>query len=625
MILSYGVIIPEFHVLDNCNPVCYHELSEGILRRKGDRMEKKQYKKRKRKKQRRKKQPSMAAAGVCLLMAVLVLSSLLLYKHYTQMVQVSGNGIQWTDANRWTLLDVNGYSEEIIACEMDGNLYISAEYINEQHAEEAMFLDTDQGRIYYTTASKKNVFTPDSATVYVNGEEYVYERIFNTYEGQWLVQLEWASQQFGIEYFQNPDQKIVTLYPDERDTARVSGSEIYLKKSALGGSIIDAITGNTEGYAYYRVLQDKEQVVVLGQESDHMLVMTEDGYRGYVEKTALEQTEKQYTVNPDAAIVELPESRKIEGNVVLAWHQDYTGSFTETTKETFAAAKGIVNVISPTWFKFTDSGKLTSCANGEYVKWAHEEGYQIWALIDNDFTDEKTQIVLKSEEMRTGLIEELLEACETLNLDGINVDFEALSEETAPYFVEFMRELAAVLRPAGYCVSVDVSVPEAWSYYYRRDLLAQCCDYVIVMGYDEHYRGGGVTGSVSSIPWAAEAAANMLEQAPAGKVILGVPFYTQLWVTGSDGRINNEAMSMETVLSWIQEYHAELRYDEVSGQDYASCESGGNRYEIWIENEMSMEKRMQIAEDNQMAGVACWKMGMETEELWSVIQEYAAD
>ena len=54
-------------------------------------------------------------------------------------------------------------------------------------------------------------------------------------------------------------------------------------------------------------------------------------------------------------------------------------------------------------------------------------------------------------------------------------------------------------------------------------------DYVIIMGYDEHYATSPEAGSVASIGWVREGIENTLEEVPAEKVINAVPFYTRLW------------------------------------------------------------------------------------------------
>ena len=58
-------------------------------------------------------------------------------------------------------------------------------------------------------------------------------------------------------------------------------------------------------------------------------------------------------------------------------------------------------------------------------------------------------------------------------------------------------------------------------------------DYVIIMGYDEHWHGSGEPGSVASIQYVSNGLDRTLqeEQVPKEKVINAVPFYTILWKT----------------------------------------------------------------------------------------------
>ena len=68
-------------------------------------------------------------------------------------------------------------------------------------------------------------------------------------------------------------------------------------------------------------------------------------------------------------------------------------------------------------------------------------------------------------------------------------------------------------------------------------------DYVIMMGYDEHF-AGGEAGSVSSINYVKNGIAGMLENVPREKLIGGVPFYTRLWTEAGDGTITSKAMGI---------------------------------------------------------------------------------
>lgn len=571
----------------------------------------------------RRRHPYGRAIWSCLLLVIVLAAGLLFYKHYTKMRKIEQQSIAWEDSSRWQVQYGDSYSEEIVACMMEDSLYVSASFINETYGDWALFLDESHGKIYYTTASRKTVYTVDSSTVSVQGDEQQSDIVFRTYNDTWLVKLDWAKEQFGIDYALNEEQDILTLYPNERQNARIDGGgeTVYLKQSPQEGRIIDAIRGNTTGYSYYRIVEDGETVTLAGENDGYALIVTSDGQMGYVKKEYLTEMTTVLTTKPEQETIMIPETRQLKEKVVLAWHQNYSGTFSEEMAALFDDAKGIVNVISPTWYKFSEEGELLSAANQEYVDWAHDQGYQIWALFDNDFDDSHTYSVIQDEEKRTALITALLRQCQELQLDGINVDFESLSEDTAPYFIEFIRELAAVLRPAGYYVSVDVTVPQGWSSYYRRDLLAACCDYVIVMGYDEHYSGGGVAGSVGSMTFIEEAVAALLEQMQSDKLALAVPFYTRLWST-SEGVVTDQALGMKEAEDLLADKQVQTSYDEETGQDYATYEEDGLLYEIWMENEASMEKRLRVASDNSLAGVACWKIGLEKDEIWPYFRQY---
>ena len=58
--------------------------------------------------------------------------------------------------------------------------------------------------------------------------------------------------------------------------------------------------------------------------------------------------------------------------------------------------------------------------------------------------------------------------------------------------------------------------------------MANFADYIIIMGYDEHYKGSDA-GSVASINWVNDGVTNTLDEVPADQVILGMPFYTRIW------------------------------------------------------------------------------------------------
>ena len=70
----------------------------------------------------------------------------------------------------------------------------------------------------------------------------------------------------------------------------------------------------------------------------------------------------------------------------------------------------------------------------------------------------------------------------------------------------------------------------------------------------------------------------------------------------------------------MQENNAKLYWQEELGQYYAEVEKDGGLYSIWLEDERSLGLKMQLIRDNELAGVACWKLGFEPEEIWDVVK-----
>ena len=119
-------------------------------------------------------------------------------------------------------------------------------------------------------------------------------------------------------------------------------------------------------------------------------------------------------------------------------------------------------------------------------------------LVDNFSENMSTTTVLSNTAARQNLENQLVTYALKAGLDGINVDFESLSEDVGIHFLEFLRELSIECHKNNLVLSVDNPVPEDFTSHYDRAEQGRVVDYVIIMGYDEHY-AGGEAGSVSSI------------------------------------------------------------------------------------------------------------------------------
>ena len=357
---------------------------------------------------------------------------------------------------------------------------------------------------------------------------------------------------------------------------------------------------------------------LMNEGEDWDQVATDDGYIGYIQKkkvSAADTTDYKRSFKAEAYSY-----FTMDEPVNLAWHQvtstDANNYFADTTQNMTG-----VNVISPTWFSVSDNdGNVSSLASGEYVMQAHEKGLKVWGLVDNFSENMSTTTVLSNTAARQNLENQLVTYALKAGLDGINVDFESLSEDVGIHFLQFLRELSIQCHENNLVLSVDNPVPEDFTSHYDRAEQGKVVDYVIIMGYDEHYVGSDA-GSVASLPWVEQGVKDTLAEVPAKRTILAIPFYTRLWKTTDGGAVTSEAIGMDQAQQAISDNGAETYWDKTTSQNYGTYEGDGATYQIWLEDSKSIAEKVKLIPKYKLAGVAEWKLGFENSGIWSVITE----
>lgn len=346
-------------------------------------------------------------------------------------------------------------------------------------------------------------------------------------------------------------------------------------------------------------------------------VATDDGYIGYIDKKKVGEAEK--TKFERSFNREQYSYLTMDSKVNMVWHQvtstDANAYFADAT----ANMTG-VNVISPTWFYLTDtSGNIASIASADYVSQAHEKGLQVWGLIDNFTQEVSTTETLSSTAARQNIISQLIQAAQDVGMDGINVDFESLSEDVGTHFLEFLRELSIECHKNNLVLSVDNPVPEDFTSHYDRAEQGRVVDYVIIMGYDEHYVGSEA-GSVASLPWVEQGIQDTLKEVPAKRVINAIPFYTRLWRT-TGGNVTSEAIGMDQAQQTIADNNVETYWDKTTSQNYGKYDIDNSTYQIWLEDAQSVAEKVKLVSKYDLAGVSAWKLGFENNGIWQVISD----
>ena len=493
----------------------------------------------------------------------------------------------------------------------DGVCYFDLAMVH-KYFNDRFYEDKKEGLLLYALPDKIVRTEIGTNTLTSGSEAGTRDYVIARYEGDMLyIAADYVKEyaNFSYELFTDPNHMQVYTEWNERQVAVIAKDTQVRYQGGIKSDILKDVSKGDE-------------VVVLETMENWSKVKTKDAFIGYVENKKLEGQRAQTPIPVTDYVEPVYESNTRDYKINMAWHGVGSKEGNETLDAMLSQTKG-VNVISPTWFTLVgNEGDFSSFATQSYVDKAHDRGIEVWALVGNvESVDVDMYEVLAGTTNRTHLIEGLIKTALEYNLDGLNIDFENISLDAGEPFVEFIRELSIPCREHGIVLSVDNYVPMGHTDHYNRAEQGLVADYVVIMGYDEHYSGSDEAGSVASISFVERGISDTVEQVPAEKVINGIPFYTRIWETAGTN-ISSQAVGMEMAQAYIREHGITTRWDEETCQNYGEFQSGDSFCQVWLEDAESIRVKLQVMQSQGIKGVASWKLGLETPAVWDVIAEY---
>ena len=509
----------------------------------------------------------------------------------------------------------------------DGQYYVAYQVLRDK-INSRFYWDANERVLLYTLPDG-NISVSENSSEYTavnetKSEDYV---ILKTDGDIAYIALPFIQEYTNMEYSveQEPNRAIITSKWGEIETAEVKKDT---QVRYLGGVKSPILTE----------VKKSDKVTVLEDEDDWMKVATADGYVGYIKTKFLKNQKKEKTSRDftEPVYSDMTEDHSIN----MAWHNVTNAAANNAVQQVLASTSGLTT-IAPTWFSLADTeGNISSIADADYVNYAHQRGLEVWALLDNFDQNVDDMELLSHTSSRENLENQLVNAALQNGIDGINVDFEQIPTDVGEHYIQFIRELSVKCRTNNLVLSVDNYVPKGYNTHYHREEQGIMADYVIIMGYDEHFAGSYEAGSVASYDYVKEGIEETLRDVPAAKVINAVPFYTRLWnetpkteeelaeEQGTEAanypmNVTSEALGMEEAVQRVSEAGATATWDDTVKQNYAEWTGDdGSTYKIWLEDASSLEVKLGLMKDNKLAGTAAWKLGFETSDIWDLIQGY---
>lgn len=491
----------------------------------------------------------------------------------------------------------------------NNNVFISMTDVK-NYFDKYIEYDKENGDIITTSEINIAKLSTKNNKIMINGEEE--ELNSKAIEKEEIIYLPFSeiSQKVydvNLEYIQDTNTIIIDSLDRKQETSTINKTTKIKYKPQVFSRTLGKIKEN-------------EKVVFIEEKEDWAKVRTIDGTIGYIKKDKLSdikvvREEKNYI-------------NKLEGKINLVW--DYYSEYAKAPDRENENMNG-VNVVSPSFFSIMkgSNGEINDNVKSEgkkYIKWAHNNNYQVWAMFSNNSLKDTTSQILNDYEKRESMIENLIKLVETYDIDGINVDFENMNESDKNVYSRFLIELAPRLKKMGKTLSVDVTAPDGsatWSLCFDRDVIADVSDYVIFMAYDQYGTSSSKAGTTAGYNWVEANIKKFLgqEDVPPEKIVLGIPLYMRTWEEKQDGTYVPNVVNMNDLFDVLPANQV-ATWDEELKQYYVEYEKKGKKYKMWIENEKSIGEKINLAKKYNLAGIAFWEKDREpNNEFWTFVKE----
>lgn len=130
----------------------------------------------------------------------------------------------------------------------------------------------------------------------------------------------------------------------------------------------------------------------------------------------------------------------------------------------------------------------------------------------------------------------------------------------------------------------------------------------------------------------------MLGEVPANKLVLGIPFYTRIW-TESYGRAQSKTLTIADSRNYLKAFEDNVVWnDQLRGYTLTIPSQGlvkkdpriplilnhqsGTVQKIWFEDNKSLEEKLALVNELQLAGFAAWRKGFEDKDINDMIYQY---
>ena len=342
--------------------------------------------------------------------------------------------------------------------------------------------------------------------------------------------------------------------------------------------------------------------------------------------------EKEENKKRDSAIF-----NKTSGAFIrAAFYTPWSGSKSVPSLERYGDK---INVIFPEWF-FIDAknSSIETRIDSAGLSQMRKKNLRIMPMLTNfnsfkkdkngelrpDFDGSLIHTILNDTIKQQKFIQQIVDTLLAYHFQGINVDFEEITETTNLPLTRFQKKLYTALHAQNLIVTQDVS---AMNDDYDFEKLSAYNDYVILMAYDQYNNSSG-PGPICDQKWVEEAVDQAAKKMDSRKIILGLAGYGYDWTswTNKDGTVEKEVYdrTYAEAIDQARIARASIDFDNDNyNLHYSFTEkmydssSPTIKHDVWFTDAATTFNVMRFADEYGLAGSALWRLGSEDPRIWT--------
>lgn len=241
------------------------------------------------------------------------------------------------------------------------------------------------------------------------------------------------------------------------------------------------------------------------------------------------------------------------------------------------------------------------------------------------FSSDLASQILNNEQVQDTLIDNVLRIMRQKNYYGLDIDFEYLYPQDRENYNDFLRKVAARIRPQGFSLTTalapKVSGDQMGLLYEAHDypVHGALTDHVILMTYE-----WGYTYSPSRAVAPLNEVRRVLNYAitviPRRKILMGIPNYGYNWTLPFMEGTAASTISNTGAVDLARQVGAFIQFDALAQAPwFRYYDNTGRQHEVWFSDARSMFASLALVNEFRLGGISLWTIGRYSPQYYLVL------